>query len=190
MQPLSIFLRWSAAAMAAFCLSAPATFQPPLIVSGMEALVGRSGWYTSSVTIHTAIFDDPKLLAPAADIKVEREGRNEVPIPDGMGGTATQFVNIDRTAPVVAIKDLYVREDGARVLSVTVTDPISGPAEVDISLDQGQSWQPHILPDWSSAPEVTWNLEIQPGRSENILVRGVDVAGNVSAVATFVGQVK
>ncbi|MEI7849273.1 MAG: hypothetical protein WCK35_25975, partial [Chloroflexota bacterium] len=163
---------------------------PHLILSGMDASVVRSGWYTSDVIIHTATFDDPDILAPAADIQVTYEGRNEVPIPDGLGGTATQFVNIDKSAPVVSMNDLYTRGDGVTVLSVTVTDVVSGPDGVEISLDHGQTWQPHVLPNGFSAPDVTWNLEIQPDHPENILARGVDVAGNVSAVATLVGQGK
>jgi len=178
-----------AASLLLISASAPASAQAPLIVSGMDAVVGNSGWYTSNVIIHTATFADPEILAPAADIRVDSEGLHEVPIPDGLGGTATQFVNIDKTAPVVSINDLYVREDGATILSVSVSDPISGPGELDVSLDNGLTWQIYIAHQDPSIPEYVWNLEIESdkvaGKHAGILARAVDVAGNMSAVLTF-----
>jgi len=179
-----------AASLLLISASAPVNTQPPLIVSGMDAVVGNSGWYTSNVIIHTAVFADPEILAPAADIRVESEGLHEIPIPDGLGGTATQFVNIDKSAPVVSINDLYVRGDGATILSVSVFDPISGPAALDVSLDNGLTWQTYIVQRNPSIPEYVWDLEIKPTRADHIFARAVDVAGNMSGVVTFAGAVK
>ena len=193
MQLTAIFLRLIATSFAALCLSAPAN-QPPLIVSGMDAVVGQAGWYTSDVTIHTAIFADPEILGPAADIYVYKEGHNEVSIPDGLGGMAMQIVNIDKTAPVVTINDLYLRGDGATILSVTVSDAVSEPVAVQVSLDGGRTWRTDTLPSGFSAPEVTWSLDIDPrqlaGERTTFLARGVDMAGNASEIMTFTGAVK
>jgi len=191
MQPLITLLRLTASALIMLYMPSPTSTRPHLITSGMDAVVGHAGWYTSNVTIHTAIFADPEILSPASDILVEREGLNEVPIPDGMGGTATQFVNIDKTAPVVSITDVYVRSDGATVLSVTVSDLTSGPAILDISFDRGFTWQSYSAQSGYLAPEHVWSVEINQGLAIGspslILARAVDVAGNMSAATAYIG---
>jgi hypothetical protein len=160
----------------------------------MDAVVGHAGWYTSNVTIHTATFIDPQILALGADILVEREGHNEILIPDGMGGTGIQVVNIDKTAPVVSIADLYLRGDGATILSATVSDLISGPASLDVSLDNGVTWRTYRMPGGYSVTEWVCSLEVDSDQitmgQPLILARAVDVAGNISAVTTFVGSEK
>ena len=194
MQHFVTFLRLVATTLITVGLSSPATAKPPLITSGMNAAVGRSGWYTSNVTIHTATFVAPDILATAADIQVEQEGRNEVSIPDGLDGNATQIVNIDKKAPEVSIADLYVRGDGATILSVTVSDPVSGPATLDVSLDNGTTWQSYSVENGYSSPEWVCNLEVDHSlltvSQPHILARAVDVAGNISAVATYAGAEK
>lgn len=188
MQNLNTLFRLAASAFITLCLSVTPTTQAPLITSGMDAVVGQAGWYTSNVIIHTATFTDPQILAPAADIRVEREGQNEVLIPDGLGGTATQLVNIDKSAPSVSIANLYQRGDGAIILSVTVFDQVSGPSILQISLDNGKTWHTYSVDRAYSAPEYIWNLAVdQKSLNKNILARAIDVAGNISAATAYAG---
>ena len=194
MQSFIALLRFTATAFITMCISLPATAQPPLITSGMDAVVGRAGRYISNATIHTATFVDPQILAPGADILIEHEGLNEIPIPDGMGGTAMQIVNIDKTAPAVSSANPYVCCDGPTNLSVTLSDPVSGPASLDVSHDHGTTWQTHSVESGYSAPERVWSLKVDHGlftaSQPHTLARTVDVAGITSAVVTYAGAEK
>jgi hypothetical protein len=166
----------------------------------MEAVVGHSGWYTSNVTLHTAAFIEPNIMAPVANILVEREGSNEVSIPDGLGGTATQIVNIDKTPPSVNWNTPFNTEATASSseLSADIKDQASGICLVELSIDNGQNW----IEGWNSAgfalnepvKETTWTYH--PGFPEfdkgahSVILRAHDCAGNISPGEILVVRVK
>jgi len=189
-QPLSAFFRFTGAAFAMLCLSSPATVQPPRIVSGMDAVVGQAGWYTSDVILHTASFIDPDITISVDDIRVDHEGFNEVPIPDGMGGTAIQLINIDKTAPSVRWNSLPYSEVTAKTsgLSAEIADQGSGICLVELSTDHGRTW----IEGWNAVgfalkdvvKESTWSYHFGFPEFDNgphtLLLRARDCAGNIS----------
>jgi hypothetical protein len=200
MKNIVAFFHLMSVAFAALSLSTSAPAQPPLIVSGMDAVVGNSGWYTSNVIIYTAAFIDPNIVAPVGDILVEHEGTNEVLIPDGLGGTTTQIVNIDKTPPSVNwnTPSNTAITAGSSVLSADIKDQISGVCLVELSIDNGQSW----IEGWNSTAfalnepvkETTWIYhpsfpEFDNG-AHNVILRAHDCAGNISPGEILVVQVK
>lgn len=76
------------------------------------------------------------------------------------------------------------------ILAVTADDADSMPARMEVSLDDGQTWQVMDFPvSWAQpairVPSVTWNLELAPGLNR-IQVRAIDGAGNASQVIASV----
>ena len=194
MQPFIALLRLSVTAFISMCISLPATAQLAVDTSGMDAVVGRAGWYISNPRIHTTPFADPQILARGADFLIEHEGLNEIPIPAGMGGTAMQIVNIDKTTQAVSSANSCVRFDGPTNLLATISDPVSGPASLEVSLDLGTTLQPYSVESGYSAPEWVWSEEVDHGlftaSQPHPLARAVDVAGITSAVVTYSGVEK
>ena len=75
----------------------------------LRARVGENGWYTSDVVI--PLLFPPGVTAngqpvPGGQLTVSAEGRHEIqlapPGPHGADNAVTQFVNIDKSAPLVS----------------------------------------------------------------------------------------
>ncbi|MCX6068660.1 MAG: hypothetical protein NT121_23420, partial [Chloroflexi bacterium] len=100
----------------------------------LRARVGENGWYTSDVVI--PLLFPPGVTAngqpvPGGQLTVSAEGRHEIqlapPGPHGADNAVTQFVNIDKSAPLVSwITAPNTLFSGRATLSADVTDEVSG----------------------------------------------------------------
>jgi hypothetical protein len=97
---------------------------------------------------------------------------------------STAMVRVDNIPPV---SQFTSHSDGAVVQGTTVLegdlrDSLSGPASGQVSLDRGITWQPVSLASgggWS----FSWVTDSSPNGVYVVLVRGMDVAGNLGAAA-------
>ena len=139
------------------------------MITGMDAEVGKNGWYLSKVSIY---------LSNGEIISVSEDGEHNVQVPDGFGGQATQIVRIDTIQP-----DVNVRIDNEHIY-IEVTDTGSRPESIAISQDGGETWQTQAN---ISSPYILWEVARQAGADNTrLIVLASDHAGNVTThEATF-----
>lgn len=78
------------------------------------------------------------------------------------------------------------------ILGVTADDDDSMPARLEVSLDDGQTWQVTEYPiPWATGqvltPSATWNVNLNKGLNR-IQIRAIDKAGNTSQAAVEIAN--
>lgn len=175
----------------------------PVINLGVDALAGLNGWYRSKATVTAEAVDKVSGVAQT-EISVDGgdwELTNEVELDDdgvhqleframdkaGNLATLSKTIKIDQHDPIGYFIEPQggTRVKGQIVIGGTVHDDLSGMGKVDLSLDEGNTWQVvNIKPDgsWLAA----WNtLEVSSGM-HNLQVRFTDLAGNTSSGKLFI----
>ncbi len=173
---------------------------PPDLAIVLPPVDGRNGWYVSEVELSASATDaisglsilngslnggttwisfpihftngDHLALIHARDV-----AGNEV--------TVSRRILVDTVAPIVQITS-HSNSDvvqGDVQLSGSLEDLTSGPEGGDISIDGGNTWQPVLLEagNWS----FVWQSGEVPNGEYIIQMRGMDRAGNDSAVSTI-----
>lgn len=161
-----------------------------------EGTPGENGWVVSDFTIHVISPADTLVNGKSLQdgrFTISSDGRHSIelqPGPFGKQNTVTQFVNIDKTAPVVEwITEQNTSISGWTSLSAEISDETSGLCSVESSFDHGLNWDMHNLaaltPDGVViSHETTWSLHRDfrgsPEGAQVVLLRARDCAGNVS----------
>jgi len=164
-----------------------------------EGTAGENGWVVSDFTIHVISPADALVNGqPLRDgrFTVSSDGRHSIelqPGPFGQRNTVTQFINIDKTAPVVEwITEQNGSVSGWTALSAEISDETSGLCSVESSFDHGLHWEMHNLAPMTPdgvviSHETTWSIHEdfrgspQGGQgAQVVLLRARDCAGNVS----------
>ncbi len=177
---------------------------PPTAPIGITATLGKAGWYVSDVILTTIPGDitsgvrmteyrvDGGTWQPGASTTTTGDGSHVVDyrVTDraGLQTTTTQSFKIDQTKPA-SLFNSPVEGSSSEVIRGFYTllghsnDLTSGLSGVEISLNNGNSWQPvtGLLPtgDWLYG----WETSQLPNGSYTILARAQDVAGNTEHTA-------
>ena len=168
-------------------------------VGEVQGAQGMAGWYLSDVTVvlYKQTSSPLEEMAyglgawfPDYETTFHEEGVQVAMVPDGFGREEPLAVRIDKTAPYLQWGNL---RDGATAagafftVSGFVSDPISLPARVELSLDGGKSWIPMDLagaPEPPTSGDVEWNFVWDTTRfldgPYQLQARARDTAGNWS----------
>ena len=152
---------------------------------------GLNGWYTSPVQVYK-FREFGSSVVPNGYVTVSSEGIHEVPVGPG----AKQIIRIDQTGPQTEWVDPAPGSIVSGVMDVHTmsTDEVSYPAVVEVSLDNGKTWQSTEFPpkemNWlKRTPEVglsvNWDTTGLTAGSYTLLARSQDVAGNWGSTASL-----
>jgi hypothetical protein len=167
--------------------------QPPQIAGSLSGIPGMNGWYVSEVMI-SASASDP---LPGSDIDTFAyilNGGTEIAYTDslifsdgqhalqlvardraGLSYSVDQTFNIDTIQPSVTIDTTLPNwVNGTITLNGTADDSRSGLASVELSLDNGQTWQAMT---GTNAWSYTWNTADGSNGMREVRVRAIDQAG-------------
>jgi len=170
---------------------------PPTLSISVPAPDGNNGWYTSPLVV-TAIADD--VTSGVAGVQVRLDGGtwqddNQVNVTidgvhliefqawDQAGNLTsnTQVFQVDTLPPQSMFT--FPAEGSTNIVSGSITfsgisqDPSSGIDAVQISLDEGQTWQ-DLTPDSTGQWSYRWDTSVIPNGTYTIFARGQDLAGN------------
>ncbi len=177
---------------------------PPTAPIGISATLGKAGWYVSDVDSTTTPGDalsgvqiteyrvDGGAWLPGSSVITTGDGSHVVDyrVTDraGLQTTTTQSFKIDQTQPI-SLFTSPVEGSSSELIRGFYTllghsnDVTSGLSGVEISLNNGNSWQPvtGLLPtgDWLFG----WETSQLPNGSYTVLARAQDVAGNTEHTA-------
>lgn len=175
--------------------------------AGLNPQTGKpSGWYTSDVRLLVIAPEDVlangKPLA-GGRLVVSEEGRHPIEFqsgPFGQANAVTQFVNIDKTPPRVTWRTAQQTTFSAlEALEAEIADPISGICVIEVSFDQGKTWEKQFFPsplpgETGPIQETLWSDHLDfKDFSQGIhqaLLRASDCAGNLSPEQSLSFQVK
>lgn len=171
---------------------------PPDLNVILPPVDGRNGWYVSPVTLSVTATDSISGLSALNGSTDEgatwisfpiqfMDGNHRVLIHarDVAGNEAvvSRVIRVDTTPPITQITSHSNGDvvQGDVHVAGSLEDQISGPANGEISLDHGATWQAVSMGTGSAWSYVWHSNEVPNG--ENILqMRGMDRAGNVGDV--------
>jgi hypothetical protein len=175
----------------------------PVVDVNVDALTGLNGWYRSNANVkadvmdpvsgweETAIRVDGGEWQKASSVKLALDGvyQLDVQAKDKAGNQASlsRVVKIDQHDPIGYIAEPQggTRVKGTVQVGGVVHDEMSGMGNIDLSLDEGKTWQkiPAKLDgSWSSS----WDTTKTSGGMHNLQVRFTDLAGNTSTGKLFI----
>jgi hypothetical protein len=175
----------------------------PQVGGSLSGTPGANDWYTSEVIL-SVIASDPApgsgidSLSYVLDNNAEAPYTDPITLPDGkhtlqlyakdkagLAYSIQQSINVDTIHPAVKIEtELPAWIKDSRTLSGTASDSGSGLSELEISVDDGQTWQGEIGTDsWSH----TWNTLESPNGIHQVRIRATDLAGLVTQQSIDVG---
>ncbi len=156
------------------------------------AILGGEGWYISDVNI-LSYKPQPSPISAGNNVTVTKltdDGVHEVKVYDQLGNEAIQVIRIDKTGPEIGWIDM---ENGqvasGKMFNIwgNSKDTISLNAEVDISYDNGKTWETILIPNIPGLQHVAdcgwtflWDTTQVPNGTHVIIARSRDVAGNWS----------
>ena len=153
--------------------------------------VSASGWYKDDVTIAFQCSDGLSGLLSCSQPTTLGEGASQgiTGIAEDIAGnsntvTATD-INIDKTAPVVASQSFSTNpkstSQSSDVLTVQVSDNLSGVNRVEYYDPALGSWQPMLLSGPTATALVNTSFMVYPAGTYTFMVRAWDRADNQSA---------
>jgi hypothetical protein len=175
----------------------------PVINLGVDALAGLNSWYRSKATVTAEAIDKVSGVAQTEisvdggdweltnEVELDSDGVHQLEFRamDKAGNLATlsKTIKIDQHDPIGYFTEPQggTRVKGQITVGGTVHDDLSGMGKVDLSLDEGNTWQVvNIKQDgsWSAA----WNTLEVSGGMHNLQVRFTDLAGNTSSGKLFI----
>ncbi len=174
---------------------------PPSLSPELSGTKGRDGWYISPVTVFATASDNLSGVAKVEvsdgsggwqtgpfTISTDGTHRPKYRAEDVAGNETTEdgpTIKIDAHAPVSAFvnppegSETWV--SGIIPLIGQSSDLTSGLRTIEISFDQGQSWNPleRTGGDWRSS----WDSSEMPNGTYIVISRASDVAGNLESTA-------
>lgn len=180
------------------------TTAPQIAISVAATAPVQNGWHTGPATASANASDATSGLAKVeyqVQATAARAGRFKIVRPSWVDGSSlnlgdgdhtvtmratdqagnqretSQQIRIDSAAPISSFAAVSGPVSGIVTISGPSTDATSGIAQVEVSLDDGNTWQPATYADgtWSFPYDTTQ----KPDGEYSILVRATDQAGNV-----------
>ncbi len=168
----------------------------PVVNPSVPAPDGQNGWFVTEPQVNASGSDATSGLASlqcrvdggawqSPPVSVTGDGTHTVDCraqdnAGNMATTAAQTVKVDTTAPVSAFD---APAEGATVWGIVTLhgvsdDPISGPAKVEVSTDNGATWETATLIASTSQWTAFWDTRPLPDGDYTLLARAQDEAGN------------
>ena len=177
--------------------------QPPQIAGSLGGILGTNGWYTSDVRLSASASDPTPgsgvdTFTYILDGSTETTYTNDLILSDGQHTvefnaqdkagliySMQQSVKVDTIYPSLNIQTTlpnWIKE--SVILNGTSDDKGSGLSKVEISIDDGQTWQPVVgLTSWN----YTWNTTVGSNGIHEVIVRATDNAGLTTRQTLTVG---
>ncbi len=156
------------------------------------ATLGGEGWYVSDVSI-------PSYKPQASTVssgnkftvtKLTEDGIHEVKVYDELGNEAIQVIQIDKTGPEISWIDMQNGQVASgKMFNIwgNSKDTVSLNAEVEISYDNGKTWETILIPNIPGLDHVAdcgwtflWDTTQVANGTYVVIARSRDVAGNWS----------
>jgi hypothetical protein len=150
---------------------------PPIVIAMEERAPDYNGWYNKDVWVSFQAFDEDAEPMVDPPFLVSTEGVDQAITgsaidADGLKGTGTTYVSLDKTAPVT---EALVSESASNGywynsdvhVSLSSNDNLSGIEHIAYSLDNGRTWS-----DYDGA------ITISKEGENTLLYRSTDQAGN------------
>ena len=161
-------------------------------VSADGGIMGNEGWYISDVNVVSYKPQNSTISAGnnLTVTKLTEDGIHKVPVYDNFGNKAIRIIQIDQTGPEISWVDMQNGQVASgKMFNIwgDTQDTVSLTAEVDISYDNGKTWETLALPPIPWLKHVAdcgwtflWDTTKVPNGNYVVLARSRDVAGNWS----------
>jgi hypothetical protein len=179
------------------------TRAPTLTQTILSGTRGTNGWFTSLVTLQTSAADPAPgsgivRLTAVVDGGSPMDGSQPLTLAEGQHHTryttedqagwqaiVERDIQVDATLPILQVDtSLPVWNRGTILMAGKASDALSGLARVEISTDNGASWQAASgLEDWSTL----WDTTTAADGERIVRIRSVDQAGLIHESAFTVG---
>lgn len=123
---------------------------PPVVTTSADRMPDHNGWYNDDVTVSFQAADDDGILSVDSPVVVSTEGIDQViegkaTDPAGETGIGSIKINVDKTSPITnANVSENPNEKGWNnhdvLVTLSATDNLSGVANTEYSLDNGNTW--------------------------------------------------